>query len=385
MDIFTLDKNFIAKDTIDNEISRIWTERYSAAGDVTLVVKDTPENRAKLAPGTFLACSDSKEVMQLETHSMEKGLLTVTGDSITKFLDHRIFRASGYWNAQSVDIRDQKPGPLMGYLVEVTCISGIFVESELPTYGVNGYRQKLRGLSLADIYSGGVPVDNIQLPFGGVYSILKSMAETYTLGFQMYLESANSAGYSLKFRVYGPRSWENVVIFSEDNETLTDTKEIVSMTGYKNVCYAFATQWTTPSYAYGMGVAYAPGFDPDTKEFDRRVMQIYCDDFAIPEGTPTEDAFGRPPGDPPPGYILPGLNQRAANALANNNFTRMIDGQIPPSSQFKYGVDYNIGDFVGLRSRSGYVQRALVTEFIRSKDADGEKEFPTVSVVDLPV
>jgi hypothetical protein len=90
VDLYTLTDTFLAKDPVDQFVSAIWNERYSAAGDVQLVVAATGENLKLLADGTFLALRGSKEVMQIQTQSIEKGLMTVVGTSLTEFLNQRV-------------------------------------------------------------------------------------------------------------------------------------------------------------------------------------------------------------------------------------------------------------------------------------------------------
>ena len=63
MDIYTLNENFIAQETVDEYVSAIWTERYTDAGDFQIVAPATPSTLAKLKEGTFLALRGTKEIM----------------------------------------------------------------------------------------------------------------------------------------------------------------------------------------------------------------------------------------------------------------------------------------------------------------------------------
>jgi hypothetical protein len=94
MNLYTLDENFLRRDVIDEFHSVIWTERYTKAGDVTLVVPYTKDNRAKLVEGTFLALQGTKEVMEVQSALMEDNKLKLTGPSITQFLNNRVIRYS---------------------------------------------------------------------------------------------------------------------------------------------------------------------------------------------------------------------------------------------------------------------------------------------------
>jgi hypothetical protein len=76
------------------------------------------------------------------------------------------------------------------------------------------------------------------------------------------------------------------------------------------------------------------------------------------------------------------INQRAKDALANNNYIRIIDGEVIQTSAVKYKQNYLMGDLVTLKGAEGSRQTARVVEYIYSEDATGEKEYPTITVVD---
>jgi hypothetical protein len=56
-----------------------------------------------------------------------------------------------------------------------------------------------------------------------------------------------------------------------------------------------------------------------------------------------------------------------------------VDGQIVPDIQFKYGVDYNLGDIVEVEAPSSTITKARVTEYIRTQDKEGERSYPTLT------
>jgi hypothetical protein len=90
MDFYTLTKSFIPREIVGEFVSAVWTERYSSAGDVELVTPATPSMVRKLTPGTFLGLRGTKEIMMLDTQSIENDLLTTSGVSLPKFLDERV-------------------------------------------------------------------------------------------------------------------------------------------------------------------------------------------------------------------------------------------------------------------------------------------------------
>ena len=371
MDIYTLDEKFLRKDVVDDFNSVIWTERYTKAGDVNLVVPLTKANLAKLPEGTFLSTPGTKEIMLIESALAEDNKLKLTGPSITQFLNNRVIRYSANHADRYYNITLQ-PGLIMGFLVNDMCVTGPYVGSS--AYGVDGPREIITGLQVTDMDSSGVAVA-VAVPYGPLYDALAQLAETYQIGFQMYLESSSPAGYFLGFRTYAGKdrtsgqSVNDLVRFSPNVDSLTDLKELRSISRYKNVAYAFAPSNPVAGVTQS-GVAYADSEAAASLDFRRRVLLVFADDL-------TTDKVGGSAA-----VLLQVLNQRAKDALANNNYTKVVDGEVVPQAQYQYGVHYNLGDIVELQSYSGLLTNARVTEYIRSQDEKGERAYPTISVID---
>jgi ReqiPepy6 Gp37-like protein len=370
MDIYTLDENFLRRDVVDNFQSVIWTERYTKAGDVNLVVAPTRENIVKLPEGTFLALQGSKEVMEIQSALIEGGKLKLTGPAITQFLDQRVIRYSSnhadrYYNLTMA------PGMAMAFLVSDMCVSGPYTTSS--AYGVDGPRQVIKGLYVADMDTSGAAVA-LAVPYGPLYAALAQLADTYQVGFQMFLESSSPEAYYLGFRTYkgvdrtSTQSENALVRFTPGVDSLTGIKELRSIAGYKNVAYAFAPSNPVPGVTQS-GVAYADNEAATSTDFNRRTLLVFADDL-------TTDKVGGSAAT-----LLSILNQRAKDALANNNYVKTVDGEIVPQALYQYGRDYGLGDIVELQSFSGLLSKARVTEYIRTQDATGERAYPTISVI----
>src|SRR4051794_18669181 len=84
-----MNENFIMQEPVDEYVSAIWVERYWDAGDVSIVTPASPENLDKLAEGTFLGLRGSKEVMLIETVSIDDNLATIVGRTLPTFLEAR--------------------------------------------------------------------------------------------------------------------------------------------------------------------------------------------------------------------------------------------------------------------------------------------------------
>lgn len=369
MDVYTLDSSFLKVKVIDNFESIIWTERYSKPGDFNLVT--TRSNKIHLPVGRFVHTPDSKEIMQIETQDIDGDKMTVTGRTLLKILEERVIYGSSLPEIQSGVwlITNKLPGELIGYIINEKAIN-----PSIPKDAI--YR-----LSLGSIDVSGSNI-NVAIPHGTVLDASISIAESYDLGMSLYLDSAFAPGdYNLKFTVYkgidrtdpanGP-----IVKFSPSMDSLTNIKELRSAQGYKTIAYAFAVN--EPNVNYFSIVPSSPTSDIQS-DFDRNVLLVLVDDVTL-ESTGAVD---------PPNYtpaelevFKAAVDQRAKNALANNNYTKVIDGEIVPQNLFRYGYSYNMGDIVALQGYDNIVQKARVTEFIRSQDSDGERAYPTVSIID---
>src|SRR3954465_9059944 len=343
MDLYTLDENFLRRDVVDNFQSIVWTERYTKARGLHLVVAPSRENIVKLPESTFLGLEGTKEVMQIENALIEGGKLKLTGPSITQFLDSRVIRYSSNHADRYYNIT-QKPGLAMGFVVNDMVVAGSPYTTS-SAYGVDGPRQVIPNLGVSDMTDCGVAVAPAS-PYGPMFTALQQLAETYQIGFQMYLESSSPAGYFLLFRTYvgkdrtSGQSVNDVVRLSPNVDSLTNLKELRSIARYKNVAYAFAPSNPVAGVTQS-GVAYADNEAATAMGFNRRTLLVFADDL-------TTDKVGGSAT-----VLLQVLNQRAKDALANNNYVKTVDGEVVPQAQFKYGTDYGLGDIVELQSFSG--------------------------------
>lgn len=370
MDIFTLNDSFEPVSLVDPFISAIWTERYTKSGDVELLVPATNTNAQTLVEGSFLGCADSKEVMLIESALIENNTLKLTGRTLDVILEERIFRNSDH-NSDDYNIftfNTHTAGRTMQDVVDA-CAIHPFSDN-----GIDSDRQVITGLVLGTYDdSGAVIVYRADRDTG--YNHLTTLAEMYQIGFSLYLDSINldTHVFVLKFKTYkgldrtSDQSVNAVVKFSPSNDSLVGLNKLHSISGYKTIVYAFAPDLPDGG-AVAPGVAYVTGGDTAI-DFDRREMQILVSEA-------TYETFGSE------ATIIDYLTQKAKDALANNNYTKVIDGEIVPQSQYTFGVDYQLGDIIELDDDEGNSQKARIVEYIRAQDEQGERSYPTVSVIE---
>lgn len=368
MELFTLTSRFFPRDALTEFTSVIWTERYASAGDVQLVVRATPEMAEILAPGTFLGLRGTKEVMMLATQSVENELLTVTGESLPKFLAERaaLFISADY------SLGDPGTGNLYGEY-GATTTAGQLISSAVYRMVINPMsdlhldwdRDKILGLELGHVDDNGTPRP-LAFPLGPLYDGIQSLASAEGVGFKLYLESAKYTEnvYVLKFATYRGRNRtseqdvHSVVRLSPQLDSLTDVKEVTSISEYKNVIYV--------SYKDAISAHYINPDLPIPTGFDRRILFVEAEDLYFNTAAKVTDYRA----------------QVAKNALANHIYVQLVDGQVSPHIDYKFGEDYYLGDIVELQGFSGLFSKARITEYIRSQDQFGVKEYPTLAVID---
>jgi len=375
MDLYTLSDTFLANEVIDEFVSAIWTERYSAAGDVQLVVPATMDNIAKLAPGTRLALRGTKEVALLETQSIEKNLLTVKGFTLVEFLNERYAWArnatSSAIDARVIDYSEtNSPGEAIANLVSLMVINAVPFTSTWEPANLEWEDDEILFLSLGAVDTTGAD-ERFTFPIGPLYDAIASVAKQASVGISLYLDSADpDTGYVLKFTTYrgqdrtSDQDVNELVRLTPQLDSLSEVKELHSIANYKNVAYVY--------YKGEAYVRYADPSAPVPVGFDRRVLLVNPEKAAVGYGggayvtAPELSAF---------------IDNEAKNALANYNYIHAIDGQTSPISDYKYGVHYGLGDMIELEGVTGAISKAQVTEYIRSHDQTGEKEYPTIAVV----
>lgn len=394
MDLYTLTPNFLADKNIEKFVSAIWTERYSSAGDCQLVVPATDSNLEMLQEGTFLALRGSDEVMILETQSIENKLLTVVGKDLLDFLNERQawFKNPAYdpsddpepdpqSRVADLTLDTMKPGEFISHVVDISVINTVPFATDWVDANITWADEEIPSLTLGAIDTSDI-AKRLTATIGPLYESIQQLAEKEGVGISLYLESADpDTGYSLKFKTYrgvnraSDQTDNPLIRLSPDFETISGLKEVHSIADWKNVAYVFFQGVVTKHLA-------DPDVDPEG--FDRRVLLTNA------EGEPVGRKYtGRPmPGlsygqviPPGPTEIAAFRAQNAKDALANHNYIRTIDGETSPHNEYKFGVDYGLGDILELEGVTGNLSKARVTEYIRSQDQNGEKEYPTISVV----
>jgi Siphovirus ReqiPepy6 Gp37-like protein len=377
MEPYTLSRSFLKQNIIDEFLSIIWTERYYGDSEVELVVPASIDLIQKLPVGTFLGLPESDEIMILQTVDIESGKLKVTGISLLSWLNNRFIRVTAKHDDRYWTISGGPAGWVLWAIIYYMCHrDSPYLNGGVDIGVPNPQQFVIPGLGLSNYDTFG---DNITVavPYGPVYDAMKEIATTYQLGMQLILTSADDSGFNLGFRSYRGidhttgQTVNPPVRFSPDMDSFTNIKELQSIAAFKTLVYAFAPGLKPdegqPDLTTVPGMSSMTG--PEYTGFDLRAQMVFAEDI-------TTDQVG---GDPQ--TLVNILNSRAQDARVKNHFVKAVDGEIVPESQFRYGIQYNLGDLIEVQGNSGFVQTARITEYIRSQDPSGEKAYPTVSMI----
>jgi len=360
MDIFILDSLYRRNQVVDRFQSLIWTERFSSAGDFELQLYSTLENRSRFVEGTKLAINESRRVMQVETvqdgiDDEGRQILKITGYSLESILTNRLALAAvGDTTTYPKWTLTGTPKAIATQMFHDICVTGILNAGDV----------------IPLINEGNVlfPADTIAPPSDSItydvdpktlYDAEKDICDLYLMGFRLV---RNYDLGQLWFDVYtgSDRTTHQTiypaVVFSPGMDNLKNPTELRSISAYKNVAYVISP--------VGSQVVYPSGVDSSINGFERRVLLVNASDIT----------------DTDPVVASAAMSRRGYEELAKNRQLSAFDGEISQTSNYIYGVDYNLGDLVEMRNNDGLSNSMQVTEQIIVSDENGDRSYPTLSL-----
>jgi len=362
MEVFILDSLYRRQSVIDRYESLIWTERFSSVGDFQLVIASTLENRNRLKTGVRLGIQESYRVMTIETvedstNDNGERVLEIKGTSLEAILDCRVARSStADLTTTPKWVITDTPVNIAKKIFHDVCVTGVVDAADvIPLINETS-------IFPADTLPSPTDVVTYEIEPKTVYEAIVGICELYLMGFRLI---RNFDTGQLYFNVYmgSDRTTHQTtlpaVVFSPGMNNLENTSELFSTAAYKNVAYVMSP--------VGFQIVYASGADSSTAGFDRRVLVVKADDIT----------------DPTPSVATAQMIQRGMEELAKCRRYQGFDGEVSQYSQYKYGIDYNLGDLVETRGSEGNGNVMKVTEHIYVSDENGVRSYPTLSVLDF--
>lgn len=280
MELYVLDNLLRRTAVIDSFESVVWTERYNDVGDLTMNIHSTLANRNQLVNGTMLAMNRSNRIMVVDTvedKADQDGsqVLVITGSSLEASLDERVARdAMTGATSEPKWVITGLPAAIARQVFQNVMVDGILdVNDKLPFYHTGD-------LYPADTIAEPADVVTVSLDIGSVLAALKTICQTYDLGFRLCRNADTSQVF---FNVYSGNdrtSGQTVfpaVVFAPALDNLLDSSYLTSRKQYRNVAYIFC--------ADGALKVYDQNVDPTVAGFQRRVLPLSVTDISYPDRT----------------------------------------------------------------------------------------------------
>lgn len=353
MDLYILDPLIRRHEVVDDYETLIWTDRWREAGDFELDLRSTRNNRIRFSVDSLLAIRNSNRVMMVEDvedtlDSENKEILKVRGRSIEgPIFENRIVKYSmGNLSTDEKWILTDLPADIIRNIFDHICrpVGALSSNDEIPF---------LMPGSISSPTSIPEPGELITLEIepSTMYEVFTNICESYDLGYRIV---RNGDASELYFEVYTgddrttKQTDRTQVIFGAWLDNIQNTTEFVNNKETKNVVYAFSNTHSV--------VVYADGVSENVSGFQRRVMVLKESDANLAR-----------------------LTQLANEELKKHRKELIFDGEVDEYSGYQYGVNYNLGDLVEMRSKDGVVSTKRVTEQIFVSDENGIRSYPTLT------
>lgn len=332
---------------IDNASSVIWVKRFHAAGEFEIYIKASTEFYGLINSGHIFITRDESNVgmyvekIQLTTDQENGDYLTISGRSAECILDWRIVQRAVFSSVNDT----------------AESIVRTLITQQLLTAGDPG---EIPWLSLEASHAW---ADNINRQFTGkkLIDIVQDLCTQFNYGFEF---SWNGSGFTIQLYKGTDRSYDQTentfVVFSPEFENLGNTEYIKNTANYANAAIIGGE-------GEGNDRVFVTVNPEGSTGFERRVIYIDARNSSSDNGEiPEAD------------YKLM-LSEEAKEEISLHKVTAEFNGEILEYNNYKYGIDYNLGDKVSAVNEYGIRGNAQITEITEVEDETGYKLIPTLS------
>jgi len=370
---------------IEGYESLVWTERFSAAGDTRILLPATSDNLKLVKPGTFLNLNTSREIMIIESRSIEDGVITAVGKDALEVL----FKGRGFafypYTYKISWTRDETFTNSPRKILRDIALFANWRYDRLSTY------HRIPGMRIGGVTD--LPEDLFvteTIKYGDAYETLVKMAKKYTLGIGVYLTTNNVNGHDLVFRSHAGKDLTKEILFSPALDNFANVKELFSDAEYKNLVLALPPKVFDNTSLYIEPILLnnialdrkfpgPPG--PPEQYILKRILELENEDITDATlggaGTNVETKKDK---------LRAILRKRGKAKLKELNRDNILDGEVTTEAQYKYirqpnpnnDPVYRLGDKVQIGGTYTKPMVGIITEFTQSDDATGSRNYPTV-------
>jgi hypothetical protein len=422
---------------IDRYSSMIWTERFLSPGEFQMKTPYVEETLEAIPEKTLISLRDSQEVMRVETLSIEtdengQEELTVAGRTVDAILETRFLEsqyqkkrkmAQNYtesdaalvllWNAinndTGVDVtRDRQDDdnddddddddfhdgdvwpwntkdilPNVSVTDATPSIEIIDTKRFWITEGLM-YPQFIKILDKGDL-----GIRTLRPPnFVGIHGRRKIHVGSGTahLG-EVFTDTFASSG-DLLFEIFKGTDLSGSVIFNVNQDQIEKPSYLWSIKDYRTAIEIMSSLNRKQDY-----------YRPDEAGFTGWNRFVTALDAGSPE-LPTKPTYpGKNASDAAQTKYETRLarwqdqrttiynqfendyEQDARRELKKTRKISLFSGDASPNAPYVFKQDYNLGDTVALRGQRGFSSTAIVSEYVRTEDAEGDRGYPGFEIV----
>lgn len=340
MEIYVLNKNFEVVDILENYESCIWTTRFRKAGDFEIYMQASERAINTLRENYYLMRYDNATVMIIKdigiTTDIENGnYLTVTGVSLESILAQRIV-----WEQT---ILKSKIGTAIRKLLNENVVQPEIQERKIDNFNIGEIDVTNKSIEMQ------TTGDNLE-------KVIQEICVVDKLGYAVTLEE-DKFMFTLKRgkdRTYNQNE-NDIVIFSPDFDNLENTEYQYKSSNYKNVALVAGEGEGKARKTAVVGVAVG---------IDRYELYVDARNDSSNNGEITEDEYEQQ------------LKGKGEEKLGECKKTESFTGETLDYN-FKFNVDYSLGDIVEVENEYGMTAQAQITEIIESDDENGYSIIPT--------
>lgn len=339
---------------LDEYESVIWTERYNEYGDFEIYLPVSNNILDSIKMNYYLENVDSEHTMIIEdiqvfTDAEVNNYYLIKGRSLESILDRRIV-----WGLNTIS------GNLQNGIN--TLLNNSIINPSISYRKINNFifesstDPKITSLTLDAQFTG----DNL-------YEVITEICKAFNIGFKVTLNDNNQFVFKLYAGV--DRSYDQVsnpyVIFSPNFENLINSKYIESNRNLKNVTLIGGEGEGNQRRYTTYGLTSSAGLNRREFFTDARDVSSKAEN-----NTTIPDA-----------QYIQLLQQRGKEKLSEYKTEVVFEAEADPNIMFLYGKDYYKGDIVQLENEYGYNSKGRITEYIRVEDVEGERAYPTFSLI----
>ena len=346
MEMYVLDRTFSPIGVVDRYESTIWAQRYYEPGDFELYFPEMliPDVLHLFAVGNYIYRPTTNQTCIVEkvqlTYDAETGKhWVVSGRDLKSLLARRVV-----WE-QTVLSGDA--GSEIQRLVSAQMISA------------SDASRNIASLALAVPISVTGSIEK-QITGDNLLDAVKEICQGFGWGYDITLGPTDFT--KMYFDIFEGEDLSSSVIFSENYGNLSGMEYILDETNYANVARVAGEGEGQDRTIVTVG---------DASGLDRYEMWVDARNVSSNDG-----AY-------PPSQYQRMLQNVGLDKLAESLPTEQVSGDLLPDVQWKFGVDYKLGDIVGVEGPYGIMGKTRVTEIIESDAADGHTVIPTFSEWEL--